>query len=90
MTRRCLHCIIMQKIQEETSDKEGTVDLVEVINALALCYADTVAQGDDDGERLEMQMRFAIAVALRMKEHEAGSLVQLEDNDPIGPTKGRS
>lgn len=80
----------MRKIQEETSDKDGSVDLAEVIHALALCYVDTVAQADDGEEHDELKLRFSIAVALRVKEHEAGNLVQLEDNDSIGPTKGTS
>lgn len=89
MKKRCLHCVLMEKIQEETSDKDGTVDLLEVIHALALCYADTVAQGDND-EQLQMKIHFTIGAVMREKEHEAGNLVQLEDDDPIGTTKGRS
>lgn len=89
MTRRCLHCVIMDTIQKETSDKEGSVDLSEVVEALGTAYADTLVQGDNE-ERMALQMIFAIAMASRVSEHKSGNLVVMDHGDTIGPTKGTS
>lgn len=73
--KRCLHCAIERLVIDEAKERGGTIDVLEVVHALAEATADIVGVEDRTAERRALLAEWAeqFNARLRQKREKAAS-----------------